>query len=136
MLYKTLSLASILLPVCDLTAYACVIRLPYLCKRIVALTVMLAIHHTGYALLFYLGDFSISAEKVYRSGYWIFETQQAGRQTIYLWLPMITLFLMVGCLAILLSFRLDLSMWLFPGKTIQKNLKLMKNYITNQLFID
>ena len=132
-LYKTLSLASILLPVCDLTAYACVIRLPYLCKRIVALTVMLAIQHTGYALLFYFGDFSISAEKVYRSGYWIFETQQAGRQTIYLWLPMITLFLMVGCLAILLSFRLDLSMWLFPGKTIQKNLKLMNNTLGDML---
>ncbi len=132
-LYKALSLMSILLPVCDLAAYACVIRQPYLSKRIVALTAMLAIQHTGYALLFYFSAFSISAEKVYRSGYWIFETQQAGTQTFYLSLPMATLFLMVGCLVILLSFRLDPSMRLFLGKQVQKNLIMMNNTMGDML---
>ena len=132
-LYKGLSLASILLPVADLIVYARVIRLPYLCKRIVALAVMLSIQHTGYVLLFYFSDFSISAEKVYRSGYWIFETQQAGRQLLYLWLPMVTLFLMVGCLAILLSFRLDPSMRLFLRRKIQKNLTMMNNTMGDML---
>ncbi|MBQ6234116.1 MAG: HAMP domain-containing histidine kinase [Clostridia bacterium] len=132
-LYKAMSLAVILLPVCDLVAYACVIRLPYLCRRIVLLAVMLAIQHTGYALLFYFGAFSISAEKVYRSGYWIFETQQASAHSVYLPLPMATLFLMVVCLAILLSFRLDLSMRPFLGKTVQKNLTLMNNTLGDML---
>ena len=132
-MYKTLSLAAILLPVFDLIVYARVIGLPYLRKRIVALAVMLAVQHTGYALLFYFSDFSISAEKVYRSGYWIFETQQAGRPSFYLWLPIGTLFLMVGCLAILLSFRLDPSMRLFLGKKIQKNLTMMNNTMGDML---
>ena len=131
--YKAISLVVILLPVCDLVAYACVIRLPYLYKRIVPLTVMLGMQHTGYALLFYFGAFSISAEKVFRSGYWIFETQQASTHSIYLSLPMATLFLMVGCLAILLSFRLDLSMRPFLDRKIQKNLTLMDNTLGDML---
>ncbi len=132
-LYKVLSTVSILLPVCDLAVYAFVIRQPYLSRRIVALTALLAVQHTAYALLFYFSEFSISAEKVYRSGYWIFETQMAGRQSFYLWLPMGTLFLMVGCLAILLSFRLDPSMRLFLGKKIQKNLTMMDNTLGDML---
>ena len=140
-LYKALALAAILLPVCDLIAYARVIRLPYLCKRIAVLATMLTVQHTAYVLMFYFGSFSISAEKVYRSGYWIFESQQFNTHAVYSWLPVITLFLMIGCLIVLLSFRLDPSMRLFPDRTIQKNLTLMNHALgdllhshKNQLF--
>lgn len=132
-LYKGLSMVSILLPVYDLAVYARVIHLPYLCKRIVALAAMLAVQHTGYALLFYFSEFSIAAEKVYRSGYWIFETQAANTHSIYLFLPMTTFILLIGCLSILLSFRLDPSMRLFLRRQIQKNLTMMNNTMGDML---
>ena len=131
--YKMLSLGAILLPVWDLVTYARVIRVPYLGKRIAALTAMLAVQHTAYTLLFYFSAFSISAEKVYRSGYWIFETQQAGIQPFHLSLPMVTFILMVGCLVILLSFRLDPSMRFFLGKKIQQNLTMMNETMGDML---
>ncbi len=133
LLYKALALAVMMLPVYDLAVYARAMSENYLRRRILALTGMLAVQHVGYALLFYFGAFSISAEKLYRSGYWIFETQQIRTHAIYFSLPIITLFLMVGCLAVLLSFRLDPSMRLFLGRKIQQNLTLMNNTLQDML---
>ncbi len=132
-LYKALSFLIILLPVFDLIAYARIIHIPALRQRIVALTVVLTALQTGYSLLFYVGAYSISAEKVFRSGYWIFENNPVNPQRIYTLLPILTLVLMVGCLAILLSFRLDLSMRPFLGRKVQKNLKLMNETLGDVL---
>ena len=132
-IYKFLSVCVIFLPVADLVKYAKVIHLPVLCRRIISLTAMLSIQHICYALLFYFSLFSISAEKVYRTGYWIFETQQFRIHSFYFWLLAVTLFLMVGCLVILLSFRLDSSMQPFLTRKISRNLTMMNNTLEDML---
>ena len=132
-LYKLLVVGTILGPVYSLLRYACLIKVSYLKKRILALTICLFSLHVGYISMLYTGPFSMSAEKVFRSGFWHFENTQFSSQEIYLSLSIITLILMGSCLAVLLSFRLDLSATLFIEKRVRKNLKLMNEALGDTL---
>ena len=132
-LYKLMVVGVILGPVYSLIRYALLIRVRYFKKRILALALCLFSLHAGYISMFYTGPFSISAEKVWRSGFWHFENTQFSSHQIYLSLSIVTLILMGSCLAVLLTFRLDFSVTLFLEKRVRRNLKLMNEALGDTL---
>lgn len=132
-LYKFTVAVVILGPVCCLLRYAWLIRVRYLKKRILALMLCLFSLQVGYGSVFYTGPFSMSAEKVWRSGFWNFENTQFSSPQIYLLLSIVTLILMGSCLVVLLTFRLDFSATLFLEKRVRKNLKLMNEALADTL---
>lgn len=132
-LYKLLMMLVILNPVYLFLKYSFMLHVRYLRKRMLLLTFCLFSVDCGFINFFYIGPFSISADKVRRSGFWVFENMQFDSQYIYFLLPLIVLTLMSVCIVVLLSFHLDFSVTPFLNRRVQRNLKMMNEVLGDTL---
>jgi len=131
--YKLMIIVIVMSPVYMLIRYSHVIMVAYLKKRILLLAGCLFLVNCAFVGFFYLGPYSISADKVRRSGFWIFENTQFGVQDIHIWMPTITMALLSLCMAILLSFRLDFSITPFFSRKVHQNINLMNEALGDML---
>ena len=132
-IYKIIVITTIFYSVILLLRYSACIRMNYLKKRILLLASCLFFLNCTFVGFFYLGPFSVSAEKVKRSGFWIFENIQLDSQKIFFLLPTFTLILLSLCMIVLLSFRLDFSAIPFLDKKVQKNLSMINEVLGDSL---
>lgn len=132
-LYKLLIQFAIFSPVLLFLQYGCMLQVRYLRKRIFLLALCLLLLDLGFVYFFYVGPFSISAEKVRRSGFWVFENVRINSQNIYFLFPLIVMALLSLCMVVLLSFSLDFGATPFFNRKVQRNLKMMNEVLGDTL---
>lgn len=131
--YKLLVLFLLLRPVYILYKYVVKTKIPFLRLRISLFAAGLLLANGIFYFFFYVGTFSISVDKVIRSGFWVFGNIEAKIPIEYLaGSPVIFLIISI-CMFILLSFNMDSSATLFAQKKIQKNVTLMNEVLGETL---
>lgn len=131
--YKLFVLFLLLWPMFLLVKYVAGTKIIFLKKRISLFAAGLLLTNGIFYFFFCVGTFSISSEKVLRSGFWIFENIETKVPDIYL-VGSILIFLVIAfCMSILLSFNMDISATLFAGKKIQKNVAIMNEVLGETL---
>ncbi len=131
--FKLVVLLLLLRPICVLIRYVMVTSVRFLRKRILLFSMGLLLADAIFYVFFYIGPFSVSVDKVIRSGFWIFENVQARIQKVYLTAPSLVLVVISFCMFILLSFRMDMSATPFVKRKIQKNLNIMNEVLGETL---
>lgn len=132
-LHKLVVIATLMSPVFVLIHYCTILSIAYLRRHTITLAVMMLLVQAGFVSLFYIGPASISAGKLYTSGFWIFENVSVNYRHAYSAIMVILLFLMTMCLIVLLSFRLDLSTAPFLERRVRSKLKLMNETLGDTL---
>lgn len=132
-IFKLVVLLLLLRPICVLIRYVMVTSVRFLRKRILLFSMGLMLAAAIFYIFFYIGPFSMSVDKVIRSGFWIFENVQARIQKVYLTAPSLVLVVISFCMFILLSFRMDMSATPFVKRKIQKNLNIMNEVLGETL---
>lgn len=132
-IFKLVVLLLLLRPICVLIRYVMVTSVRFLRKRILLFSMGLMLAAAIFYIFFYIGPFSVSVDKVIRSGFWIFENVQARIQKVYLTAPSLVLVVLSFCMFILLSFRMDMSATPFVKRKIQKNLNIMNEVLGETL---
>ncbi len=94
-------------------------------RRIALFSLCLALFNLLFYGFFFLSPFSVSADKVCRSGFWIFENVQFRSYAIYYGFPMVVFVLSVMCMVILFSFQMDVSMTVFFERRVRTNIRVM-----------
>lgn len=94
-------------------------------RKIALFSLCLALFNLLFYSFFFLSPFSVSADKVCRSGFWIFENIQFRSYAIYVGFPVVVFALSAICMAILLSFQMDASMTVFFERRIRTNIRAM-----------
>lgn len=131
--YKLFVLFLLLRPVYILFKYVTRTKISFLKKRILLFAIGLLLTNGIFYFFFCVGTFSISSEKVVRSGFWIFENIEAKVPDIYLVGSSLIFVVITFCMSILLSFHMDISATLFAGKKIQKNVAIMNEVLGETL---
>lgn len=131
--YKLFVLFLLLRPVFILFKYVAQTRISFLKKRIFLFATGLLLTNGFFYFFFCVGTFSISSEKVLRSGFWIFENVAATIPDIYLVGSSFIFVVIAFCMSILLSFNMDMSVTLFARKKIQKNVTIMNEVLGETL---
>lgn len=131
--YKIFVLFLLLRPVFLLFKYVAGARISFLRKRISLFAVGLLLTNAIFYFFFCVGTFSISSEKVIRSGFWIFENIEAKVPDIYFVGASLIFVVIAFCMSILLSFNMDISATLFVRKKIQKNVAIMNEVLGETL---
>ncbi len=94
-------------------------------RKIALFSLCLALFNLLFYSFFFLSPFSVSADKVCRSGFWIFENIQFRSYAIYEGFPVVVFALSAVCMAVLLSFQMDVSMTVFFERRIRTNIRAM-----------
>lgn len=131
--YKLLVLFLLVRPVVILLRSMMAISLPFLKKRLILFLVGLSLTNGIFYLFFYIGRLGISAQKVIRSGFWIFENIEGMIPPIYLTGSVLIFVVICFCMFMLLSFRMDISATLFLERKIRKNVAIMNEVLGETL---
>lgn len=131
--YKLLVLFLLARPVVILLKSMMAISLPFLKKRLLLFLAGLSLTNGIFYLFFYIGALGISARKVIRSGFWIFENIEGTIPKIYLKGSVFIFVLICFCMFMLLSFRMDISATLFLERKIRKNVAIMNEVLGETL---
>ena len=131
--YKLFVLFLLLRPVLILFKYVAGTKISFLKKRISLFAAGLLLANGIFYFFFCVGTFSISSEKVRRSGFWIFENIEAKVPDVYLAGSSLIFVVIAFCMSILLSFNMDMSVTLFARKKIQKNVAIMNEVLGETL---
>lgn len=131
--YKIFVLFLLLRPVYILFQYVARIKISFLKKRMFLFGIGLLLINAIFYFSFCVGTLSISAEKVIRSGFWIFENIEARVPNVYFFGSSLIFLVLVFCMSILLSFNMDISTTPFLGKKIQKNVGIMNEVLGETL---
>jgi hypothetical protein len=132
-LYKISVLIILINPVRMLIRYVLRTKITFLKKRLCLFAMGLILANIMFYYFFYLGIFSISVDKVIRSGFWIFENVVANLPKSYPAGSSLIFVIIAFCISILLSFNMDISVTLFASKKIQKNLSMMNEVLGETL---
>lgn len=108
-------------------------QIPFLKKKLVMFSSGLILMNSIFYGFFYIGAFSVSVEKVIRSGFWIFENMVGNIPKIYLMGSSVIFVVICFCMFILLSFQMDISTTLFLEKRIKKNVAIMNEILGETL---
>lgn len=131
--YKLLVLFLLFRPIVILLKSVMAATIPFLKKRLLLFTAGLILMNGIFYCFFYIGSFSVSVEKVIRSGFWIFENVEGHIPKIYLMGSSVIFVVICFCMFILLSFQMDISATLFAEKKIQKNVAIMNEILGETL---
>jgi signal transduction histidine kinase len=81
--------------------------------------------------IFFTGPFLLSTEKIYTTGFWLFENYQTISHRYYITVSSITLIVLQITLIILLRFRMGSFIHLFMDRKIQKNIYKMNDLLSD-----
>lgn len=131
--YKLLVFYLLFRPAVILLKSVMAATIPFLKKRLFMFTMGLILMNSIFYSFFYIGTFSVSVEKVIRSGFWIFENINGNIPKLYLIGASVIFVVICFCMFILLSFQMDISATLFAEKKIQKNVGIMNEVLGETL---
>lgn len=131
--YKLFVLFLLIRPMFALGKYILKTENVFLRRRVFLFAAGLLVTNGIFYFFFYLGSFSISVEKVIRSGFWVFRNVEATIPRGYLFGSTLIFVVITFCMFILLSFTMDNSAILFAQKKIQKNVAIMNEVLGENL---
>lgn len=131
-LNKVLILFALLRPIQVLFIYVKKMTIKYLKKRVFLFALGLLLFNVIFYLFFFFSPFSFSIDKVFRSGFWIFENLQIKAYSMYFVAPLVAILIISVCMVILLSFRLGISITPLLARKISSNLMLF-NQIAGEI---
>ncbi len=131
--YKLLIFFLLFRPAVILIKSVMAASIPFLKKRLLMFSAGLVLMNSIFYSFFYIGSFSVSVEKVIRSGFWIFENVEGNIPKVYLMGSSVIFVVICFCMFILLSFQMDISATLFAEKKIQKNVAIMNEILGETL---
>ena len=105
----------------------------YIKKQLLLLGLCLAIMNALFFWVFFTGPFMMSTEKIFTSGFWIFENYQTVSYRYYAIIPLITLIVLQMTLVILLRLRMGSVIHLFVDRKIRRNLHRMNDVLSDIL---
>lgn len=131
--YKLIVFYLLFRPAGILLKYVMSASVPFLKRRLLLFTAGLILMNGIFYSFFYVGAFSVSVEKVIRSGFWIFENVEGRIPKNFLMSASLIFVVFCFCMFILLSFRMDISASPFVEKKIQKNVAIMNEILGETL---
>jgi len=105
----------------------------YVKQQLFLLATGLAIMNALFFWVFFTGPFMMSTEKIFTSGFWIFENFQTVSYRYYAVIPLITLIVLQLTLVILLRLRMGSVVHFLVDRKIRRNLRRMNDLLSDIL---
>lgn len=131
--YKLAVLFLLLRPIYILIKYVVKTKIYFLRLRLSLFAAGLFLANGIFYFFFYVGTFSISVDKVIRTGFWVFGNIEAKIPIEYIAGSPVIFIIISLCVFILLTFNMDSSATLFAQKKIQKNVAIMNEVLGETL---
>ena len=120
-------------PVYILYKYVILNTIRYIKTQILFLAVCLCVMDLLFYNVFYMGPFMMSPVKVFTSGFWIFENITLVSYRYYMFIPLITMCVLLLILLLLVNCRMGSLVHMFVDRKIERNIARMNEALGDTL---